>query len=80
MFHLQRLPVIPCIRILLLCPGHLPSTTPCSWPEDLPPNSCIVLSGNDDLCHAEQVQKMVAAAGTSKVGGASTSNQVVRQL
>ncbi|WIA21228.1 hypothetical protein OEZ85_000471 [Tetradesmus obliquus] len=37
------------------------------WPEDLPPNSCIVLSGNDDLCHAEQVQKMVAAAGTSKV-------------
>jgi hypothetical protein len=38
------------------------------WPEDLPPNSCIVLSGNDDLCHAEQVQKMVAAAGTAKVG------------
>jgi hypothetical protein len=27
-----------------------------------------VLSGNDDLCHAEQVQKMVAAAGTAKVG------------
>jgi hypothetical protein len=39
----------------------------CRWPEDLPPNSCIVLSGNDDLCHAEQVQKMVAAAGTAKV-------------
>jgi hypothetical protein len=38
------------------------------WPEDLPPNSCIVLSGNDDLCHAEQVQKMVVAAGTAKVG------------
>ncbi|KAF8073253.1 NIFU1 [Scenedesmus sp. PABB004] len=38
------------------------------WPDELPPGlSTVILSGNDDLCPAEEVERMLGLAGNTKV-------------
>lgn len=37
------------------------------WPDDLGPGSCIILSGNDDLCNSEGAKRMLEAGGQAKV-------------
>jgi hypothetical protein len=41
------------------------------WPQDLPPGSCVVLSGADDLCCAEEAQKVCQQAGIKVSWGGS---------
>jgi hypothetical protein len=38
------------------------------WPQDVPSGSVIILSGNDDLCHAEDTRKMLGLNPHIKVG------------
>lgn len=47
------------------------------WPDDLGPGSCIVLSGNDDLCNAEGARKMLVAEGQAKVGSCLAQMQQI---
>lgn len=34
------------------------------WPEDMPPGSVVLLSGNDDLVHADEVKLMLEQCGS----------------
>lgn len=34
------------------------------WPEDMPPGSVVLLSGNDDLVHADEVRLMLEQSGS----------------
>ena len=34
------------------------------WPEDMPPGSVVLLSGNDDLVHADEVRMMLEQSGS----------------
>jgi hypothetical protein len=34
------------------------------WPEDMPPGSVVLLSGNDDLVHADEVKLMLEQQGS----------------
>jgi hypothetical protein len=38
------------------------------WPDDLPPGSVVLLSGQDDLVAAQDVQAMLEKRGNIKVG------------
>ena len=38
------------------------------WPDDLPANTCVMLSGDDDLVHAREIRALLEKAGNVTVG------------